>query len=991
MTDLAAELDLIKRWIKFVNLKDKSQTVNHFGFKTVKSLINDRRVKFPQYKYIYDAAENALRFKNPVRVSEQFAPAFEHLRQKAHAAVNKSITQNRPGLVEYTDLTTETINSNKGLDNSKSIRAFYPFPFFASITLSNGVISKSTKTQRIPDSTEYHDFVNHKTSYFPSFYDSVNAEYSIEISESKNPIDPYSIKLGAALTTKQLDLLRATIPYEPLANQNCLVAILNLLKRHLPESMQKYEVPLNFSEIEVFSKNRTSNWSLELYTELGQHLKSPWVSVGRQNQMSVPLVVTENHCQLIAPKIKLTQVNYFENSVLEEMRHHPSVVSVKSGIGLESIITIASDGYAINKSYRPPAPYDKSTDPRYLKCTSELQFFTAQFVDHFELTPLQPQISNLIGYAENFISRQKIANPTESIQTEIDMNQSYMSYESSPYYCGFPSATLLASESIEITAETAFVAIQTDDPIVQRFFGQRDFYLVPTPYYRFLQDIDSNTEVLWTVVSTGFKPIEYQKWLHESVADPVVRKTLSRQIIGSLICGGLSSKSHIAKEFTAAPHEIDQMVYEAQTHGLNYRIINPSRIWVEVPTNPKKQYRHIHSYILAYSAIAMHQKFLELDHSGAKVLGFNVDAFYVDGDIHTRYQSTQPGGFKSHTFTTKKWFTDMAISPIDYIETSFDFAALKQITLPSGIPIKSQFLAGAAGIGKTHPWLGRWILPPTCELRDDIIAKGSPSITVQRAFRPDLNDEKWRALPPNCFPQFKLALIDECTMLSRSQLKCIIRRARHFGIVLHFAGDFEQIQHMTNPAGFDFYRENHIDVVELKRTPSKKCRQDFAFGSQLDQLRHKPTAQQKTLAAALLQPLDFEPDHTSVFITGSHQRCSEINKSILLRDGIISPIVVLRKVTKKRVKPERITIDTTQLAPAKLNKLIGQIWWDKTSAEQQRPAGKKWVPALAITPDSIQGKTIHQNMIIDIDNLSRYGTLYTSLTRAATKNQLYHI
>lgn len=946
----------------------------------------------PKHAYIYNKAKEYIRNPSQAKyvllslenksklvklLSKQLPKKYPYRTRSAGtngAWVNISDAAERKAYIANYDYSKTVIQDIQKLE--------FPFDLVLKATIADRQVV--SPVIRIKNAEQWAIIESDPTSFFGNMYkiDEVS-KITADITPIMAPQSAYTISLGTAITPEQLNKMRMHLPHVK-PNQNCLATIMAALGRtNGPNPDKEY---VSFAEVEELSRQRNANWRIELYTELGAILGLPWATAGRGKAMRIPLTVSNSHCRLITAG-KPTAVAYHDYHDLEDGINHPSVVSIKQGCGVEAFTAISEDGLTLHKVFRPPAPHDQ--DPYYYSCTNQVSYYYKKFVRDFNLRAPSAAIAPTIRAAELFITRAKLA-PVTGQCTEVDHNSSYPAFETNPYYIGFPSDRLYQSQTTdvfnpEIAPYVAFVAATTTDPIVHRYFGRRDLYLFTAPYYRFLVDAGADVQPKWCILTRTFTNIAYQSWLADNV-DIDTRKSFSRLFIGMLIAGGLHEQSTRPMTFAGEEHEVNQMIHEAQISGLDYHL-DDGRLVVNIPTSSANQLTHIHSYILGYSAISMHRKWLELEHAGHRVIAYNVDALVIEG-AHVFQQSTAIGGFKSAPLGDKiKFWQRQHITSIECSSITVPQPP-PEICLPAGIAPKPTFFAGPAGIGKTHPWLKCRILPPTKELRDDLIAKGCPSVTVQKEFRPDLDDDKWAAFVAGAQPSFyPFALVDECTMLSKRDLARIFFRANAVGCLLFFAGDFVQIQHIEDPADATWYTDHGITIVDIKRTPTRICRQDYEFGSYLDQLRGQSVIEQRLELTTRLPKAELpRAPTTEIFITGSHARALAINAAVYEQP---SEFIIVRKITNRkrkgkvttRVDPKRYLLPRAEIAD--------QIWWSRDSINAIAPAGKKYVPAFAVTPDSIQGKTIADQIIVDLAHLPRAGCIYTAVTRAISINQLF--
>ena len=219
-------------------------------------------------------------------------------------------------------------------------------------------------------------------------------------------------------------------------------------------------------------------------------------------------------------------------------------------------------------------------------------------------------------------------------------------------------------------------------------------------------------------------------------------------------------------------------------------------------------------------------------------------------------------------------------------------------------------------------------------------------------------------------------VIDELTMYTKGNWETILRRSG--GSIIIALGDFEQIANnmFGEPVTRQFFIDHGFDVIELKRE-NDYTRQNRIFGCELDELRGlTPKAQKEKVLAMYGQPATLQSinivdncvkDHV---IVGSHAVAHKYNVWALsiLPEGTLFPYKKIGKAPKIiwLSKPEG-------------------VFMDRLHHDDPVPAGCKYEPAFAVTADSFQGKTIDHEIYIDIDSLTRPGTLYTAVTRVRVR------
>jgi hypothetical protein len=174
----------------------------------------------------------------------------------------------------------------------------------------------------------------------------------------------------------------------------------------------------------------------------------------------------------------------------------------------------------------------------------------------------------------------------------------------------------------------------------------------------------------------------------------------------------------------------------------------------------------------------------------------------------------------------------------------------------------------------------------------------------------------------------------------------------------------------------DYFKD--FDKIEIKREEGKIARHSFEYGTFLDQMRGLSSKQQQDFVNNHFESADLDLTtldlSTDRIVSGNHKVANQIHTKIknLVEPTTIFPFKLISKNTRVY-----LPINTPN------------VFWGRTSMTDVVPKGTKYEPALVITPDSLQGKTIITNLYIDVASTSgRHGTLYTAITRTRTKENI---
>lgn len=710
--------------------------------------------------------------------------------------------------------------------------------------------------------------------------------------------------------------------------------------------------------------------------------------------------------------------------------------------------------WLLEDSLHRPEMLALDADPTTGFMFSKEQVFKRAFTDRFSLSPIRNEVyRELIKSAEMFPSRGMIAeghvdilvddaemdiemlvglemladNPRTREQIiademaiprvptafvvppsfehaiETDMNRNYASYKTSPYYIGFPDSEYTAAPLDSSLAIPAFVVLATEFVLpphlacVAYLFASaltRGIGALPYPTYKFLIDQGCQLTVKYGLYCE-FQDIDLVAFSEEfSGLDTLTPKYLVNSLIGRTITGGISENRVVSMcQLTLA--EVTQVEFECAQDGYRYEITedgNTYHMTVELPNVNSSGLFHFHSYILSYAAVSVLTKWLAIEAAGHTVLAYNVDAIvYEDRSVACPESDAHIGGWK-YTRAVKAYYTAFShVVPV----TTCTLRDIKDCVVGSRPLPKMLVITGAAGLGKSHPFLatpyeGQIICTPTHRLKTDHKRRFANTHTVHKARGLGMCDAVYATRHGRAIDS--VTVVDEIGMLSTEELDLVIKRTNGYLVMLF---DDKQIISAVDgtPMSLEYLRSKGAVIENKIRVDGAAARQDYAYGCVLDMFRELEPEEQYTRARDLFGLISdevavsptlgaaegFAVDHV---IVGNHTDGGKYNK--MARDARIIA------GGSQALFPFRVVVKHGDYEKGDILQLpcnTPTAWWGRTSIKDSTPKGMKFEPGFAITSDAFQGMTLRTENIA-VAKLVRHGTLYTAITRCVTRAQV---
>lgn len=420
---------------------------------------------------------------------------------------------------------------------------------------------------------------------------------------------------------------------------------------------------------------RLNGITFRLYTQFGYAINKPSIEIGRKSGTVVSLFITEDHADIL-PSRECGEIEYInadtepnaEKFIQDEVAHNTAMFD-KTKTNEEQQLERHKFGYVYNRhtqhySYgwreykdnrvllrkylRPSTVTGRPKDDddfSFFKCISPESVFAKYYnkFNNFSRTPMH--IQAIVRQAAVPISQFNFA-PDAQESIEIDQNASYASYESNPYYQGFPNGYwrhVGAAPRPEDIEHIAFVEVRncqpkdTDEARLM-FINCRalipDMKVIAGPLYKFLSQYFD-----FDISSTIYAKHEDAKLV--SLLDEVRErlqlnegqiKILRNMCLGRLVGGGVKS-NQMALTFTVRNREyLELLMGEVEANGGTHMLKmedNLFKLSVRVPTEERSNYVHQYAYVLAYSKISTLKQLLALQLAGAEPTSVHVDAIRI--------------------------------------------------------------------------------------------------------------------------------------------------------------------------------------------------------------------------------------------------------------------------------------------------------------------------------------------------------------------------
>ena len=759
--------------------------------------------------------------------------------------------------------------------------------------------------------------------------------------------------------------------------ENCVINILRNRGLDVDKLYTKYpnlnptngKVYITHENIEELA--RCMQVKIVTYTKLGLITNRPWHTYGYQKGKKIPIKLESEHATIAAQKLSIDEIIYHDaldipdtTDIVDKEWYRPER-NANPNDPLQPMFYTSYDR-VIHKTFRPSSVTKNPLDDfdlanAYVFSADQMMF--KLFKKQFDIQPIKnDKVRSIIKSAEHFIKKCVFEELKGDIY-EIDHNKSYTSAEFSPYYQGFPTNNL-TPVTLEFSTNPAFYVLDTIDNPPLEFQILYNYLegpiVITTPMYKYLESRGADMVVDY-VIDSRFRDISILGFADQFDIPQERKKLFCNSLIGRSITGGLACTKIVHCPYSNIA-ECNQIIHECQTLDYQY-IQHDSIVEVHLPTRQDGLF-HFHSYILAYSGIAMLSKFHELHTDCSEIVGYNVDAI-IFKNVRNYDDSCHPGGWKTKKLDSKSYFHQLKVSQYEAKHYHDSDLALKPLNRK--IYNNSTIIIAAAGIGKSHtfinqPSYNQVILTPTKTLRNQFRANGAIAHTSHKYFQFTISDKKFYKMRQfGQLPQATDIIIDEAFMYTKEQWKIIERRKGTSTIIA--LGDPEQIRCAVNGTPVDMSFFEHYDCEYRTRLPDSPARHSYQDGLLLDALRESDD--KTAFVLSNFETAEHVVDPTRLVVVGTHDVAKRYNTLAKAHCNSTGELFPFKNKDREIVY---LPVGTPR------------AWWGRKGMLDVPPKGTKYEPAYAVTVDSVQGKTI-ERLAVDLKSLNRHGSVYTAMTR----------
>ncbi len=737
--------------------------------------------------------------------------------------------------------------------------------------------------------------------------------------------------------------------------------------------------------------------TVRLFSEIGAKLNlPPWKEIGNKKKKNIDMKVSREHATVMASG-RVEAISYYfdpeadtQTNIISTTRMYIPANECLGDPPLESYVSLDNGKITMHKKYRPSALTQDPTDDmllRYAYCNNDGAVMHKMWAYESNIEKTPDMYRGILSKAtQSMLITRGCCELTDDTVVYSDHNKSYCAAKTSPWYCGFPDATLreytgapMEYHDGDLKPVFIIASFSLTGPIARAWTLLRNttYCVLPYPMYMFLCkhgavfDFTNGYTIYANLVDIDIVKF-YEQFEKRLPAKDF--KLARNQSIGRLITGGIKEEK-VNQYWGLTDEETQQMTYECMKNGYKFRKQNDC-LTITTPRVGNTGSFHTHSYFLAYSAIAVMTKFMEID-AVAPIYGWNCDCI-VSGDYNA-VPEDRIGGWKIEKGPLKGYLrvnhgnkpvvvhdtVEMKLNTDDYQGT---YALSPEDTGYRAVALS--LCGGAGGLGKSYvhkvqPRAG--LSGPTLSLVEDHRATAKCEVvTTQSKFKLS-----------NTAPEDKYhhVAVDELTMHSREEVAKCIRQTKIFDGLC----DFEQINSSIRgtPMTREWFESIGGYYFEKVRIEGRKARHGFKFGSFLDSLRGLKIEDQIEHAQTRLPVANeslmrrFACENLCQVVVGKHSRAHELN-------------------TWARANCPRMYFRITQQRHPARGRLLcfergafdsALIYWDRKNMTDEMPSGLIFEPAFAVTSDSVQGKTCNSKLFVDTKGMERPGCFYTAVTR----------
>jgi hypothetical protein len=767
--------------------------------------------------------------------------------------------------------------------------------------------------------------------------------------------------------------------------------------------ISQINVPMSSVSLKVLAK--MLNIRIRIYSGLRKHMKcQPIMTYNNHNQKTYDIIVENGHCYKVRDKYKVS-----DKQIVEDFNSIPNDAYY---------IDYDADGkvnYYLTENPLKPLTYiiHKTFDEAqyYLKDHMMLSDSKALFdiiTKDYSITKPHDVISKILKSSELFIGcNVRQLNPTQQYY-KYDLNSCYSSYDTKPYYQGFPNGLLYTTPYI--SHSTAFVVIKSiisqDDYIMNtlRWLGiniSEGMCLTIIDYDK-LTNLGIHLELDYCIDTDRWIDIDIRDKMRE-YSMPISKQTIN-SAIGWFLCGGVDGYIH--KNIKVSNEsEIKCLIKDCEENNITYKI-RPQMVSVDIPTDTyySKALLNVHSYFLAYARWALIDGLLSEESHGNQCVGYKTDMLIFTNEQTTLQVDSKIGNWKLETKPLNDvWFLkkETTYEQIDYTSNLLSNNKLPMINSPY------RMVDGSAGIGKSREArndkaVSTTLTCPSWKLVNDSSSQEYPcdiARTNEGLFYLT-RDHHFLKFNKTKFPY--LIYVDECQTYSPFEIQEMIDRAP--SSMFYFIFGSNQSLGIKEHVDRSWFIAHGTTIRDIVREPYMKCRHTYEDGVYLDTLRGMifDNIVDNILDNPVINKIegdyDFsqhdhhtEEDQFPIFVSGCWDTIRKFNKSF--ESKVVPYIDIKHSTVNKRKTKKQGMISSSDPS----------IWWDKKGMEKsfyqddklitsnKAPDGKTRLVNIGCTVDALLGSSCKRKLIIDFRSLSRGDALYIALTRCDSLSNIYLI
>lgn len=739
--------------------------------------------------------------------------------------------------------------------------------------------------------------------------------------------------------------------------------------------LQQYQMPL----LPLTPGHLISIPSLELLVKKSKHYRfnvhnrltalfdlEPMFTIGGKKSKQID--ITHQFCHFTTRKLNVKAKQIDEIIYTSQIDPLPDAVDIiKVGHQIVGQYMLEDGKLKLYKTYNPfTSPSSHPEHQRYATTFTRNQYIFRKFLNDNNIMPTKFDLPQLADYHPP-MDRFRKPNNNEHVY-EYDLNSAYPSTISPDHL--YPSHTLIAQNCSTYSPNIAFVINPQVSHVNENLANIYNMYyrspIIAKPILDFLIRTGFSVSYSQVIITTQHRPLVG--------FDSDTTKDERRIILGKLIQKPSSTVKVFAEcnydeyqslQHTAAQYNISAYPYE-WNEGYNNALQD---LTVELPKS-KSTYGYIHATMLSHHHVNMLTALFQ--YQMHEIIEVYVDAIFVTKPL-------EDPKFKAVS-KSKPFHQDKISSGYPYLRPIHPYPMYELPQQPFPITQRVMAISGPAGSGKSYGWLdflsktdNTSLLTPTVQLRT-AHRNSLPQMhqnkvqTAAKIFQFSMSESQYNLSACKRPKHQNIYIIDEFTMFSSNEFNQILRRSESFIILL---GDVHQISKSIDSAPIMAHPE--FPPVHEHKSHAFRRQTDPEFISFLDTIRTMPYQSiiKEINKLSWNRGLSTELQY---ILADNHKVLAPFNAQHL-KDS---------KLVQIRSKKEKSIIQMTQADISRLPKAKKPV-----ILQQARSKPNPYEVAFGCTVDSFQGSTMTKPYGIILSDMHRDGALYTALSRARDRSQIW--